>query len=147
MLFRSDAFRVKRFELNTNRRQLRRGKVKNDKRETRGANFQRTVLAFRMFRPPLRAIVTVTKGCPQEISAWDKHKSVYGKIVSVAGPWRTTGEWWRSDSWARDEWDVAVEKGRQKAPEGLQPAKNAAVLYRIYRELKNDAWFVEGVYD
>ena len=89
----------------------------------------------------MRALVQAEGGCPREISAWDKNKSVYGKVVSVAGPWRTTGEWWRADTWARDEWDVGVEARGQSSEVRDQ------VLYRIYRELPNGAWFVEGIYD
>ena len=65
-----------------------------------------------MFRPPLRAVVEVTNGWPRQVSAWGKQRSVYGKVVSLAGPWRTTGDWWRTDTWARDEWDVALELSR-----------------------------------
>ena len=92
-------------------------------------------------------------GCPREISAWDKNKSVYGRIVRMAGPWRTSGEWWRADRWARDEWDVAVEVqgkgegGRGKTEMDEYPGAPLQVIYRIYRELKNDTWFVEGIYD
>ena len=39
------------------------------------------------------------------------------------------------DAWARDEWDVAVQSNSEK------------ILYRIYRELRSGAWFVEGLYD
>ena len=90
-----------------------------------------------MFRPPLRAVVQVDRGLPAQISAWGKQRSVYGKVVDVAGPWRTTGDWWRDDRWARDEWDVAVVPNK----------RDEQVLYRIYRELNTDTWFVEGAYD
>ena len=102
-----------------------------------------------MFRPPLRALVQVEGGCPREISAWNKSKSVHGKVVRVAGPWRTSGEWWRADQWARDEWDVAIQSSGQWAGGSEQTADSRPrqVLYRVYRELKSGAWFVEGVYD
>ena len=123
--------------------------VLNDKFERRrrkksDANRQATLddgpqIGFRMFRPPLRAVVQVDRGLPAQISAWDKQRSVYGKVVEVAGPWRTTGDWWRDDRWARDEWDVAVASGK--------PGSEHQAIYRIYRELNNGAWFVEGNYD
>lgn len=81
------------------------------------------------------------QGYPREISAWDKNRSVYGKVVCLAGPWRTSGDWWRSDFWARDEWDVGVE------PNSKIGALSQQVLYRIYRELRSKEWFVEGIYD
>ncbi|HZI46622.1 MAG TPA: hypothetical protein VFD75_02435, partial [Pyrinomonadaceae bacterium] len=92
-------------------------------------------LGFRMFRPPLRAIVQAEQGWPTQVSAWGKQRSVYGKVVNAAGPWRTTGDWWRDDRWGRDEWDVTIERSGQQT------------LYRIYRELKTENWFVEGNYD
>jgi protein ImuB len=101
-------------------------------------------LGFRMFRPPLRAMVDASRGYPQRISAWGPHRSVYGKVVRLAGPWRKTGDWWRDDSWGRDEWDVAIEQSGAAVSERV---KVAQVLYRIYRELRSGAWFVEGSYD
>ena len=94
-----------------------------------------------MFRPPLRAVVQAERGWPAQISAWGKQRSVYGKVVQLAGPWRTTGDWWRTDRWARDEWDVALETGSKNQSSEIQG------LYRIYRELLSGAWFVEGNYD
>jgi len=130
---RPDAFSIKRFVLPTKDSHRRR---KKNQQSAINNQLTRQCLAFRMFRPPLRAVVEVTSGCPKQISAWGKQRSVYGKVVELAGPWRTTGDWWRSDSWARDEWDVAVESG-----------KDRRVLYRIYRELTSGNWFVEGNYD
>ena len=86
-------------------------------------------------------------GCPREISAWNKNKSIHGKVVCVAGPWRTSGEWWRADTWSRDEWDVAIEARGQGSGIRGQRSDGWAVLYRIYRELGSGTWFVEGVYD
>ena len=126
---RPDAFSLKRFTLNSESR----GRRKKGKRELPPGNQQ--CLGFRMFRPPLRAIVEADQGWPTQISAWGKQRSVYGKVVNLAGPWRTTGDWWRDDRWARDEWDVTLERSGQQT------------LYRIYRELKTDRWFIEGNYD
>ncbi len=137
---RPDAFRIKRFAL--------REKVKNkrDRKQVRQSDLkpQQCQLGFRAFRPPLRAMVEVTNGHPTQISAWGKKLSVYGKVVRLAGPWRTTGDWWRSDNWARDEWDVAIESGRGAYS---RAAGSSQALYRIYRELANGSWFVEGSYD
>ena len=139
---RPDAFRIKRFEL----RQAKE-KRRADRMSALPANPQPR-LGFRVFRPPLRALVQADGGCPREISAWNKNKSVLGKVVGVAGPWRTSGEWWRADSWARDEWDVAVETGSQGSAVSSQKSEGSLqVLYRIYRELRSGAWFVEGIYD
>jgi protein ImuB len=101
-------------------------------------------LGFRMFRPPLRAMVDASRGYPQQISAWGPNRSVYGKVVRLAGPWRRTGDWWRDDSWGRDEWDIAIEQSGSAVSERVTVAH---VLYRIYRELRSGVWFVEGSYD
>jgi protein ImuB len=121
---RPDAFSMKRFTLQTQRKNNRQSTIGNQQS-----------LGFRRYRPPLKAIVEADRGCPTQISAWGKQRSVYGKVVALAGPWRTTGDWWRDDGWARDEWDVTLER------QGHQ------TLYRIYRELNTEHWFVEGNYD
>ena len=133
---RPDAFRVKRFELKEKKR-----RKANSKQQTVNSDPQSAIrnpqsrLGFRVFRPPLRAMVQAEGGCPREISAWNKNKSVYGKVVCVAGPWRTSGQWWRkseSDGWDRDEWDVTLTDG---------------ATYRLFRARDTDAWFVDGVVD
>lgn len=139
---RPDAFRMQRFVLKeAKRKRKRKQQTANSKQQTAETLLPeirdpKSVLGFRVFRPPLRALVQAERGYPTEVSAWDKARSVHGKVVGVAGPWRTTGDWWRTDGWARDEWDVAVESGSQQE-----------VLYRIYRELSSGTWFVQGIYD
>ena len=129
---RPDAFSMKRFTLSSKSDFPKRRKAKNSQFAIHNSQ---SILGFRMFRPPLRAIVQADQGWPTQISAWSKQRSVYGKVVNLAGPWRITGDWWRNDRWARDEWDVTLERLGQKA------------LYRIYRDLNTDNWFVEGNYD
>jgi len=78
-------------------------------------------------------------GRPSQISVRNAdHCAMRGTIVCASGPWRTSGDWWRKDSWARDEWDVAVVSliGAQ-----------TEMLCRIYRDLQSEEWFVEGTYD
>jgi protein ImuB len=85
-----------------------------------------TELALRMFRPPRTAHVSLAAGHPNFVAA----QSIRGKVLDYAGPWRMSGDWWTTDSWSRDEWDIALSDG---------------ALYRIYREPRG--WFVEGSYD
>ncbi len=149
---RPDAFRVNRFELKEPKRRRSKQQTVNSSQQSANSTQQtanpKSLLGFRVFRPPLRALVQTERGCPREISAWNKSKSVHGKVVRVAGPWRTSGEWWRADKWARDEWDVAVETRDQRSEIRGQRSEGAQqVLYRLYRELSSGAWFVEGVYD
>ncbi len=143
---RPDAFRLKRFGTDGGTR--RRGDA-GTRGHTRVSSSPRprvpasprlpippSPLGFRVFRPPLRAMVETRQGYPTQINAWGKNGSVHGKVVQLSGPWRTMGDWWRVDGWARDEWDVTVVSQSQME-----------VFYRIYRDLAGGAWFVEGVYD
>ena len=142
---RPDAFRMKRFVLTDGK--VRKGKSKGQRgkgKEETGDTTQpaisnsQSALGFRRFRPVLRAVVQTKGGRPAEVNAWDKNRSVYGKVVGLAGPWRTTGDWWRTDMWARDEWDVAIQSTANR---------QVQTLYRLYRELNTSHWFVEGIYD
>ena len=81
--------------------------------------------AFRYFRPPLSATVELDGNRPSRLTA----SGIHGKVLNAAGPWRTSGDWWTTTVWYRDEWDVALSNGS---------------LYRIYRD---SHWFVEGSYD
>jgi protein ImuB len=83
-------------------------------------------LAFRVFRPPRAARVAIASGQPSFLAA----DGIRGKVVELAGPWRTSGDWWTSDPWSRDEWDIALSDGG---------------MYRLYCEPRG--WFVEGSYD
>ena len=129
---RPDTFRMKRFSLST-------GQKLRSNRQSAIGNRQ-CVMGFRVFRPPWRAEVQTMHGRPARISAHNLNSSgpVRGKIICASGPWRTSGDWWRTDLWAREEWDIAVA---DSIPE------QSHVLCRIYRDLQSEEWFVEGVYD
>ena len=108
---RPGAFRMKRFEPGSSAVLPEAGSLR---------------LAFRMYRPPRPARVRLTAGRPVHVQA----EEIRGNVTTAAGPWRTSGDWWRTDPWARDEWDVALADG---------------AVYRIYCE--RHCWFVEGCYD
>ena len=142
---RPDAFRMKRFNISPGHNKSSGNRQSPDYRGPRRgpigmvANRQ-YVMGFRMFRPRLCAEIGITRDRPTRISARSASSSciVRGKITCASGPWRSSGDWWRADVWARDEWDVAVS-----GSDGGQ----SEVLCRIYRDLSNDAWFLEGMYD
>ena len=109
-----------------------------------GADVMR--LALRRFRWPVPARVLVQDGRPARVTT-DRRDLAGGRVESCAGPWRTSGEWWqvvdarlhaRADGrpvqvgWNRDEWDVALADG---------------AIYRIYRDLDHDRWFLDGIVD
>jgi protein ImuB len=129
---RPDAFRMKRFNLSTGRKLRRNRQSAIDNRQF--------VMGFRVFRPPWRAEVQTMQGRPARIRAYDVKSSglVRGQVICASGPWRTSGDWWRPDLWVRDEWDIAVADS---------VSKQSDVVCRIYRDLRSDDWFVEGIYD
>ncbi len=85
-------------------------------------------LVVRLFRPALPARVRLVQYAPEAVTA----TGVKGKVLRSAGPWKTSGEWWTSTFWCREEWDVALDDG---------------ALYRIYQDGQSGSWFVHGVYD
>ncbi len=84
-----------------------------------------TRLAFRMFRPPRKVRVVVEAGMPRKVGP--------EKVLQVAGPWRSSGDWWGEMVWDRDEWDVALSD---------------LALYRLFLDRRgNEEWFLDGSYD
>jgi len=130
---RPDAFRMKRFNLTVTHKKG----ISNPQFAIRNPQ---CLMGFRMFRPPWRAEVQTLHGEPVRIAArsMDASSAMRGKIVCASGPWRSSGDWWRADVWARDEWDVAIADSN---------GGQSDVLCRIYRELASEEWFVEGIYD
>jgi protein ImuB len=128
---RPDAFRMNRFRIVDTLR-------KSANRQSAIGNRQCT-MGFRVCRPPWRAEVQTVRGRPVRISARAASAGqVRGRVVCASGPWRASGEWWRADVWARDEWDVAVSDPSSGESE---------VLCRIYFDLTSEQWFVAGIYD
>ena len=104
------------------------------------------VVALRRFRVAVPARVQVEDGRPVRVTT-ERRGINGGRIEKAAGPWRTSGEWWKADAgtggtgktggtgeepWDRDEWDVTVSDG---------------ATYRLYRERDANAWFIDGVLD
>jgi protein ImuB len=113
---RPDAFRVSRFD---------------SMRPAASRQESFLPLALRRFRPPLEATVKLRNGAPW----WIAFQGFFGPVTTASGPWKSSGEWWQQDHWAREEWDVRV-----RTEKGL-------LLFRIYCDPNNGRWFAEGVYD
>ena len=109
-----DAFRMKRF--------VAAGLAQN---RTSEIGKQKSVTALRIFRPAVSVQVIIRGGKPARIEC----EIISGDVTWCAGPWKSSGEWWNEQPWAREEWDVCV----------------GGAAYRIYHEPKG--WFVEGTYD
>ena len=78
--------------------------------------------AFRYYRPPLSAQVKVQAERPVSVNRQS--------VLTAAGPWRASGDWWTGAAWSREEWDVELGNGG---------------LYRVYSAASR--WFLEGTYD
>jgi protein ImuB len=130
---RPDSFRMQRFTVPSSR------KKPHSNPQSANSNPQ-CVMGFRIFRPPWRAEVRTKEGKPMRIDApsGDTRVRVRGQIVCASGPWRGSGDWWRRDVWARDEWDVIVVDPKSEEGE---------VLCRVYRDVTTEEWFVAGIYD
>lgn len=84
-------------------------------------------LPLRRYRPPVPARVELApSGHPAFISGAQLHSP----IGAARGPWKSSGDWWKPESWAREEWDVELSAGG---------------VYRIAKV--KDAWYVDGEYE
>jgi protein ImuB len=137
---RPEAFRMRRFAPPMEEQAARKSKASgprasgNDKPGESQKQNEVAVTAMRIFRPPLRATVTLQEGRPARI-ACPKRKEISGEILWAAGPWRSSGDWWEQEGWARDEWDIALQEA------------SGITLYRLIRDLLSGQWQVEGNYD
>jgi len=89
------------------------------------------VVALRRFRPPVPVRVGVDEGKPSRITT-DRRGLSGGRVEMCAGPWRTSGAWWESHGWDRDEWDVMLTD---------------RTTYRLFHERDTGQWFLEGIVD
>jgi protein ImuB len=100
--------------------------------------------ALRIYRPPLPATVELQNHGPVSLAC----DGVRRQILASAGPWRSKGDWWSENAWARDEWDIQIRPLHPKHPEDPREfSEETTVLYRIYKDLRSKRWFVEGIYD
>ncbi len=88
-------------------------------------------LALRIFRPALETSVELSEETPHFVRLWKKHR----RVLAASGPWCSSGNWWNSAVWSREEWDIAL-----RTFEGIG-------YYRIYLDRLRKQWFVEGVFD
>ncbi len=83
-------------------------------------------LPLRRFRPPVEAEVTTGPQGP----AFVRCRIVQDEVTRRRGPWRRSGEWWKPERWAGEEWDIELARGG---------------LFRL--SLRAGQWWVEGMYD
>ena len=117
---------------------------------------RRSSVGFRMFRPRLPATIELRDGVPSRVF----FRGVYGSVIAASGPWRTSGDWWREDSWLQDEWDIEVwvnspsariiHKRNSFSALDSNPQQQTAApsgTYCIYFDVTAQSWFVRGMYD
>jgi|SRR5580658_3329361 protein ImuB len=122
--YRAEGFRMRRFV----------GTTPETKPQKASTEEKTAIAALRMFRPPLRATVTLENGELVRVVC-SKKKEVQGRVLWKVGPWRSSGDWWEREAWARDEWDIALQNA------------DGVALYRLVHDLLGGGWFVEGTYD
>ncbi len=131
-------------------RKNKNGPTHNGSKEPSQVAHGASTMAFRVFRPPLRAKVQLRADVPARVS----FQGIHGNVIAASGPWRTSGDWWTEDAWAHDEWDMEIQfviptPSPLAAEAQPQATKNGTRrgLYRIYCDLATGSWFVRGVYD
>jgi len=115
-------------------------------RERAGERDVPVAATLRRFRLPIPARVLMEGSRPLSVRT-DRPALAGGRVQAAAGPWRTSGEWWKTPAtpagaqptvptrragWNRDEWDVALSDGG---------------LYRIFEDRETGRWFVGAVVD
>ena len=115
-------------------------------RERAGERDASFTASLRRFRLPIPARVLMDGNRPVSVRT-DRPALAGGLVQAAAGPWRTSGEWWKTPAapanaqptapprragWNRDEWDVALSDGG---------------LYRIFEDRDTGRWFVGAVVD
>lgn len=107
--------------------------------------FSKPATAFRAFRPSLPLKVELREGYPARIS----FRGMRGEVVAASGPWRTSGDWWQTDPWQHDEWNLEIHFRFSPAIhlERISIPCPQRGLYRIYYDALRGNWFMRGIYD
>ncbi|MGH7336050.1 MAG: hypothetical protein ACREI7_00610, partial [Myxococcota bacterium] len=87
--------------------------------------------ALRRFRAPVPVRVRLEGGRPARVIT-DRRGLAGGRVAACAGPWRTSGAWWDSDLWNRDEWDATLAAGE---------------TVRLFHDRESGQWFLDGLVD
>lgn len=92
----------------------------------------RARIALRRIRPPRHIQVDFRLAMP---AAFRSEREWY-TISAAYGPWKTTGNWWSSDGWDAEEWDVLAS--------GKDGSSLACLL--VYDRSRGE-WLLEALYD
>jgi protein ImuB len=113
--------------------------------ECNGQSVNRIVL--RAIRPALEVEVMSSRGMPEFV----RGRQICARVVSIAGPWRRQGEWWKTPHESENS-TANGAAGTCGLPGGFahdyyEMALDDGGVYRVFRDLRSDRWFVDGIYD
>jgi protein ImuB len=121
------------------------------------------VSAVRRCRQPVPARVAVADGRPVRVTT-DRRGFAGGSVVSCAGPWRTSGEWWAEKAGGAGGAGQAGRAGaeNQQSVPPIQPippipppwdrdewdvSLSDGAMYRLFRNRDTDGWFIDAIVD
>ena len=90
---------------------------------------QKPRMALRRMRPPHPVQVRCSGMRP--IAFYDGQQAY--SIFIAYGPWRSSGCWWTTGDWDRDEWDVLITQEQQ--------------AYLLVNDRRQNRWYLEAVFD
>jgi protein ImuB len=129
------------------------------------------ISALRRCRHPVPARVAVADDRPVAVST-DRRGFAGGRVLSCAGPWRTSGEWWAGKAGRAGEAGKSGRAGGENASSQRHPigpthqahqthpphlpcwnrdewdvSLGDGAVYRIFRDCETDAWFIDAIID
>ena len=101
--------------------------------ETPAHSFFQRSPSLRRLRHPIPARVVLEEKRPVRVVT-DRRGWNGGTVLWCAGPWRSSGDWWKpsGEPWNQEGWDVALSDGG---------------LYRVHQDRLSQQWFIEAVVD
>jgi protein ImuB len=99
-------------------------------------------LMLRAIRPAREIEVLCSRAGPRFV----RGENLGARVVSIAGPWRRDGEWWKSAPQSRSS-SGGDPAGAGFARDYFELALDDGGVYRVFRDLKSERWFLDGVYD
>jgi len=88
--------------------------------------------ALRRIRPPAILNVQISE---QQPAAFRFRESHY-VVRNAYGPWRSSGDWWATDVWSQEEWDVVAQTEREEQLCGI-----------LMRDRFVQQWSMVAIYD
>jgi len=100
--------------------------------ESHAAEENRKRMALRRMRPPVAVRVQLLALKP---AAFRDGERAF-KVTTAYGPWKASGNWWSTDGWNAEEWDVLAET-----------VSGSSVACLLVRDCERNEWRLEAFYD